>query len=160
QDIRDRHLVLQIGTLADMPGVFVGADIEPGPSVKRSLAYAGHIIRHEIVATAVALIGRAPWCPAAGLYRQPHAVANAAREGLTILVLALQSKDRASILLDAPRRAKRMVSDSGLAAARRPAQQCSDVGCRADRHQHSLVIGREDDVALGVAVTAWKFGDD
>src|SRR6267142_5643828 len=44
QHIGDGHLVLEIGTFAGMPGIFMIADIEPRPAIKSLLADAGHIV--------------------------------------------------------------------------------------------------------------------
>jgi len=53
QDVGDRYLVLQIGPLALVPGIFVAADIEPRPAIKRIFADARHVVGHEVIAEAV-----------------------------------------------------------------------------------------------------------
>src|SRR5664279_1392022 len=60
QDIGDGDLVLEIGARAGKAGILVGADVEPGPAVERPLLYAGDIVGHQIIAEAIALVGRTP----------------------------------------------------------------------------------------------------
>src|SRR5215469_10736680 len=60
QYVRDGDLVLEVAPLADMPWVLVRPHIVPGPAVEAALAHAREIVRREIVAKPVPLVGRAP----------------------------------------------------------------------------------------------------
>src|ERR1700730_3294635 len=121
QDVGDRHLVLQIGPLALVPGIFVAADIEPRPAIKRIFADARHVVGHEVIAEAVALIGGAPGRADLRLDRQADAITDSGRKYFLILAIGVERQHRRAIGLVTPDRAHRMLAAPGLKPARRRA---------------------------------------
>src|SRR5450756_2285320 len=77
QHIGNGDLALEVGTLPGVMGILVVADIIPGPSVERPFAYPRHVIRHQIVAERVALVGRAIEVAGFGMNRETDAVTDA-----------------------------------------------------------------------------------
>ena len=72
---------LQLGMLADVAWVLQAAGravkVEPGPAVEAAYLHVGHVVGHQVVAQAVALIGRAPKLAGDGVDGFSHTVANA-----------------------------------------------------------------------------------
>ena len=81
QHVGNDGLAGQVRALAGMAGIFVVAHVIPGPAVESALLHARDVIRHQIVAQAVALIGGDPQIARVRIHRQPHAVADARRKG-------------------------------------------------------------------------------
>src|ERR1035438_3406652 len=60
EHVWNNGLARQVGPLTLASWVFVIAHVIPRPAIKASLPHAGDIVRHEIVAEAVPLIGGHP----------------------------------------------------------------------------------------------------
>src|SRR5271165_5815505 len=104
QHIRYSDTAAQIWPFARVTGVFVAADIKPGPTVKGAFAHPGHIIRREVVAEAVALVGRAPQLAGSGLHRHPDAIAQTGRKDPFVLALGSEDEHVGALLLRTPQR--------------------------------------------------------
>src|SRR5436309_3319846 len=104
QDVRDGDLAGEVGPLALMARIFVAAGVVPGPAVEGALHNPRDIVRRQIVAEAVALIGRAPDVAAVRRDRQAGSVADAAGENPSILAVGIEDEDRGATILVSPRR--------------------------------------------------------
>src|SRR6266849_2500044 len=147
QNIRYCDLVFQIRTFASMPGVLMAANIIPWPSIKCVLANAGHIVGHQIVAEAIALVGRAPGRSALRLNCETDAIADAGGEQFPVLAVGIEGQYRRAVGLVAPRGAERQLAAPCLQPVGGPAHALAVIAGRPDRNQHPLVVRREDDVA-------------
>src|SRR5581483_7344208 len=76
QDVGNGDLVLEVGPLTDVMRILVAADIKPWPAVERALLHAGDVVRNEIVAKAVTLVGRAIDVAGGRMNREPHAISD------------------------------------------------------------------------------------
>src|ERR1700733_14181907 len=92
QDIRYGDLVLQVGTLARMVGVFMIADIEPWPAIERALAHAGDVIGNEVVAKTIALVGRTIGIACRWMNGEAHAIADAGGEDGRVRSVRVEGK--------------------------------------------------------------------
>ena len=136
------------------------ADIEPRPAVEGVLLHARDIIGHEIVAEAVALVGRAPR-RAVRLHRKANAIADAGGEQLLVLAVRIERQHRGAVGLIAPGGAR---AAACCARPSSPPGGCAHalgvIAGGADRHQHPLVVRREDDVAGRMSVTGRQLRND
>src|SRR4029079_5430724 len=107
QHVGNRHLVLEVGPRAGMARVFVAADIEPRPAEEGALHHAGDVVGHEVVAEAVAFVGRAP--PQAGLRldREADAIADASGVDLPLLAIGIEGQHGGTLGFAGPGRTER-----------------------------------------------------
>src|SRR6516164_3813720 len=91
-----------------MARVLVAADIKPRPAVERALPHTGDIVRHQIVAETVALVGGAPGQAALRLDGEPDTVSDAGSIKLPVLPLRIEGEHRRAFRLIAPGRAERL----------------------------------------------------
>src|SRR5207237_10074339 len=110
QHVGDGDLALEIGPLARMPGVFIAADIKPRPSIERIFADPGHVVGHQIVAEAVALVGGAPRRAALRLDGEADAIADAACEYLLVFAIGIKGQNCRAIGFLIPGGAERMAA--------------------------------------------------
>src|SRR5437588_6037460 len=110
QHVGDGDLVLEIGPLARMPGIFIAADIKPRPSVECIFADPSHVVGHQIVAEAVALVGGAPWRAALRLDREANTIADASGECPSVLAVGIERQHASSIGFITPGGAERMAA--------------------------------------------------
>jgi len=92
QDVGHRDVVLEIGPRAAVPGIFIGTDIVPGPAVERAFPDAGDVVAGDVVAQAVALVGRAPEI-AVGTDGETDAIADSRREDAAVLAVRRKLQD-------------------------------------------------------------------
>src|ERR1700743_596147 len=118
-----------------------------GPAVERAFFDARDIVGHEVVAEPVALVGRAPGRPGAGLNCEPDAIADAGRENLLVLAVGIEGQHRGAIGLISPGCAERLLAGPGLEPARRLTHAVPDIARRADRYQHGRVVRADVDVS-------------
>jgi hypothetical protein len=102
-------LSLRSGLSPRWRGVFVGAEIVPGPAVERPVAHARHEIGHEIVAEIVALVGRAPEVAVLRVHGKAHTVAQPAGEYAPIAALGIEHEHGRAVGLVAPGAAQAML---------------------------------------------------
>src|SRR5207302_6690628 len=108
QHVGDGDLALEIGPLARMPGVFIAADIKPRPSIERIFADPGHVVWHQIVAEAVALVGGAPRRAALRLDCEADAIADSRGEYFLVFAIGIERQHRGAIGFVTPGGAERM----------------------------------------------------
>jgi hypothetical protein len=77
ENVRDSHFTSKVGTLAGMARILMRAEVVPGPAVQRPRAHARRVIRNEVITQSVALVGRAPYIGAFGVYGKCDAIADA-----------------------------------------------------------------------------------
>src|SRR6516162_6933922 len=94
-------LVLEIRPRAAVRGIFIGTDIIPGPAVGRAFLDAGDIVAGDIVAQAVAFVGRAPEI-AIGTDSETDAIADSRCEDAAVLAVWGELQDVGAIGFDAP----------------------------------------------------------
>src|SRR6202021_2198882 len=85
-----------------VPRVLAVAGIVPGPTVERARAHPRQVIRRQIVAEPVALVGRAPDIAGPRLDREADAVADAGRENPPALPLRIEDQHIRATPLAAP----------------------------------------------------------
>ena len=127
------HLVLQLGVLALVPRVLVGADVIPGPAVEAAFLDVGDVVGHQVVAQPVALVDRGPELAGLGMDRQADGVADARGEDPLVLAVGVEGQDVGTPLF---------------------ALVVADVRPRADRNEQRLAVRRELEVARPVAAAA------
>src|ERR1700683_2033163 len=129
EQVRNSDLVFEIGTLATMTWILVGADVIPGPSVERAVAHAGDVVGRNVVPEAVALVGRAPHRAVNGFNRHADAVANPGRVYATILTLRIECENVGAVGLVSRRGPKRVIRLPFLQIRRAPlSHSVADVG--------------------------------
>src|SRR4051794_33927710 len=111
QDIRNRHFAVEIGTLTGVAGVFVLPDIEPRPAIERSFPHPRDVVRHQIIAHAVTLVGRAIWIPGCGMDRRADAISDTGGEHAPVFSIGVERQHVGSICFASPRCAQRMFVD-------------------------------------------------
>ena len=77
QDIGDDDLVFELGVLAFVAGVLMGADVLPGPAVEAAVLDVGDVVGNEVVAEGVALVDGTPELAGVGIDGEADGVANA-----------------------------------------------------------------------------------
>ena len=156
QHVGNRHLAGEVGPLAGMAGVLVIAQIKPGPAVEGTLFHACDVVRHEVIAQAVTLVGRGPQIARIGMNGDAHAIANAVREGAERqLAFGICDQDCGAIGLGVPARTQAVlrVPGRGLAAVLF-AHAFGDVRSRTDRDEEPLAVEGKSNVARAVAAVA------
>jgi hypothetical protein len=93
-----------------MSRIFVGAQIIPGPAVERAVTHARNEVGDEIVAEAIALVGRAPDIAGQWVHGESNAVSQSAREHSSIAALRIKYEYGRAMSLIAPRTAQAMLS--------------------------------------------------
>ena len=93
EHIRHNDLALQLGVLAFVPRVLVGAHVVPRPAVEAVFFHRGDIVRNEVVAQAVTLVGGAPELAGGGMDGLADAVADAGGVDLQELALGGELED-------------------------------------------------------------------
>ena len=127
------HLVLQLGVLALVARVLVGAEVIPGPAVEAAFLDVGDVVGHQVVAQRVALVDRGPELAGLGVDRQADGVADARGVDPLVLAVGVEGQDVGPALL---------------------ALVVADVRPRADRNEQGLAVLRELEVAGPVAAAA------
>ena len=73
--------------------ILVPAHVEPWPAVKPARLYMRDVIRHQIVAEAVALVHRGPQFARGGIRRNAHRVADAVRVNPAAAAIRVKFQD-------------------------------------------------------------------
>ncbi len=129
-------LRLQLGVLADVARVLVAAHVPPRPAVEAAFLHVGDVVGDEVVAEAIALIGRAPQLAGDGVDGFADAVADAPGVDLDELAVG------------------RELEDIGAVEFLRVGVGVVDVGVRADGGEELAAVFGEDQVAGPVAAAA------
>ena len=147
QHVGNGDLALEVGACARVPRVLIVADVEPGPAVERALPHPRDVVRHQIVAEAVALVGRAIEIAGRGMNGEADAIADAGGEdaGGSCRRDRTPARRRGRSRRPSWRRADVARSTTAIRPARLP-MPSADIAARADRNQHPPVVLAEDDV--------------
>ena len=136
-----------------MAGILVMAQVIPGPAVESSFFDAGDVIRHQIVAQAVALVGGNPQIARGIIHGHDRAVANAGRElAGWLAAFGVRHQNVSAVAFGTPggataifRFPKTYLIGSFLFHVFR------DVGAGADRNKHALAVLGKSHVAGGMS---------
>src|SRR5262249_61031010 len=77
ENVGNDDLSPQIATLSNMSRIFIVTDEKPRPSVERTFAHPGYVVRHQVVSQTIALRGRTIQIPGRRMNCETHAVADA-----------------------------------------------------------------------------------
>src|SRR6202035_4072564 len=124
--------------LADVTGVLVPAHVPTGPAVKAALADRRDVIRHEVVAEAIAFIDGAPQSTGARINGQTRWVSDSGRINAHVGAIRVEDKDVGAI----PLRHSRV--------------RVIDVRSRAYGNKQGLAVGRKYDVPRPVSASVRK----
>src|SRR5579884_1819610 len=116
--------------------VLVPADVIPRPSIEATFLNVRDVVRREIVADFVALVHRAPQLSRFGMDRFADTIANSPGIDAEAAAVRIEFEHVGAVIFD------------GIVVS------VIDVRVRANRDEHLLAIGREDDVARPVAAAA------
>src|SRR6266702_7087475 len=160
QNVGHSDLVLEVGPRSPVARVLVGADVIPGPAVEGAFAHAGDVVGREIIAEAIALVGRAPKLAGHRVHRHADAIADAGCESSLALALRIEDEHVGAVGLGSPGRAQGLLL---LPPAERrligSAQAVAGIGGGAHRDEHPRAVLGEDDVA-GRVTSGREPGDD
>src|SRR5262249_31642895 len=108
QDVGHRDLVLEVGAFSFVARIFVAADIVPRPAIEGAFTNPCDVVRWNVIADRVALVGRAPQV-AIGADRKPYAVANTRGVNPAVAAVGVERQHGGAISFVAPRGAERML---------------------------------------------------
>ena len=94
QHIGRQDMTLEIGTLPFQSGIFVIADVVPGPAVEAAVLKSRHEIRNQVGTEMVALVDDAPDVVRRGLQRQARAISQSGGEVAHRLPLRVEHAHR------------------------------------------------------------------
>ena len=98
------HLVLELGMLALVPRVLVGAEVVPGPAIEAPFLDMGDVVGDQVVAQAVALVDRGPELAGLRMDRQADGVADARGVDPLVRAVGVERQDVGPALLALDRR--------------------------------------------------------
>src|SRR5258708_25542014 len=135
-----------------MSRIFIRAHVVPGPAVESALTHTRNEVGDEIIAEAVALVGRAIQVPRQRVHGESDAVSQPACEYSPIPALWVEHDHGRAIGLVAPRTAQAMLRSptfdrGGIAFA----QSLPIIRCRPNRDKHLAAVLGESNVARNVA---------
>src|SRR5579872_3074376 len=159
QDIGNGDSSLQISTLSEMSRILVVPDVEPGPAEERSFPHPSDVIRHQIIAQSIALVDRTIHLPIDRMHGKTCAISNPGRERSNTLSLGIKCQNGGAIRFGSQTCTERILAEPGLQIAYYASNAVSVIASGANRHQHSTVVRREDQVSCRVSASARQGGN-
>src|SRR5579872_2551618 len=103
QYVRRDDFAREIWSLSDVARVFVVTNIVPRPTIETALFDASYVIRWQIVAEQVTLIGCAPEQPSGRLHSEARTISNACGIDVLAMALRIESQNIGAISFRSPR---------------------------------------------------------
>src|SRR6476469_7088659 len=139
ENVGHGDFALEIRPLAGVVRIFMVADIEPGPAIKRALTHPGDVIGHQIISQTVALVGRAIEVASLGMNGKADAITDAGGENAGVLPVGIEHQDVGATALASPAGAGWLLVDPLWQSTRRASHTLPVIAGGTHRYQHALV---------------------
>src|ERR1700737_2456370 len=136
ENVGNGDFALQIRTFADVPRIFVAADIEPGPPVERTFVHPSNVVRHQIVSETVALIGGAIQISTCGMNCETHTIADTGGKDAKAFSIGIEHQHACAVGLASPTCAERVFVTPRLQSSCRASDRLCVIAGGTDSYQH------------------------